>query len=209
MGRDPLVQLLALITCPFPWLNLILHGSGQPLLWHCRLALNLMSGFCVQALLGREFSWGGRWGRGGNSTASPSGLWWGLWQGTSQSWEALTELRKAEVSSHTFIISPPSNWGLHTSPPGDVQEELCCWSWWERGRLQVRGREWGQMNAELQVNEGVCRSLKVSAGVSGAVDRSRAWQGLLLLPSCSATLMASPAFSIPSSSLNKKCSDFC
>lgn len=58
MGRDSSVQLLTLITCPFSLLNLILHESCQPLLWHCSLAFNLMSGSCVQALLGREFGLG-------------------------------------------------------------------------------------------------------------------------------------------------------
>lgn len=47
----------------------------------------------------------------------------------------------------------------------------------------MRGKEWGQVSAELQV--------KVSAGLWGLLemlDMGRAWQGLLLLPSCSATL---------------------
>lgn len=49
----------------------------------------------------------------------------------------------------------------------------------------MRGREWGQVSAELQV--------KVSAGLSGSSGRAGhgehhcAWQGLLLLPSGSAT----------------------
>lgn len=55
MGRDLAVQLFTLIPCPFPLLNLIPRDSFQPLLWHCRLAFNLMSGCSAQALLGREF----------------------------------------------------------------------------------------------------------------------------------------------------------
>lgn len=103
MGRDPSVQLLSLIICPFPLLNSILHDSCQPLLWHCRLAFNLMSGFCAQALLG------GRGGRWGDNAASPSGFCWALGQDTSvvgEGFWALLELRKAEVSSHTSVISP-------------------------------------------------------------------------------------------------------
>lgn len=51
----------------------------------------------------------------------------------------------------------------------------------------MRGKEWGQVSAELQV--------KVSAGLWGLLemlDMGRAWQGLLLLPSCSATSNSLP-----------------
>lgn len=89
MGRDPLVQLLALITgpFPFPWLNLISHGSCQPLLWHCRLALSLMSEWLLFSGSAGQGALAGEGDEAGGDTALLLHLWWGLWQGTSQPWE--------------------------------------------------------------------------------------------------------------------------
>lgn len=193
MGRDPSVQLLTLITCPFPLLNLIFFTWFLP-----APPLALQAGFLawlvafVHSLYWvGSWGWGVRWGSWGNSAAFPSGLKQALVDETYQSCEkgfwAPLELRKAYVSSRLCYWSTPLLQGctlisshLFVMPRRSLAAN-------PDGREGSSGR--GAMSeatgvlsrcSRVAAGDGVCRSLwgAGDAGQGGQHHRSSTQQGL-------------------------------